>query len=813
MFGLVAMAATLTVIAGMSLMETIQTETEIEQTQQSFDVTSQQLHQAVESGDPQGLPDMDGSAELKTGTTTIEFKRADVDFNEDNYNTAWEETTTPYEININAVEYHVDGTDERFVYEGGGQWRVSNDHTSVQSAPQFRFSYDETLGLDVSLTNVDDSSQISGNDLTAHSEGPGASSIDESELRDVLEHDGTDSGDDIVIEIETEYYQAWEEALDRHSDLDHEDVKYYHDREAGVLRVAIEELAVEQSPTFNIESIDTITPNVEYGDSLEVEVKVKNVGNTEGDTDVDMTIADSASDRESINDLSPGDTETSHFTFKTQGNDTELRDVDGINNKKHQNIDQYDEYEFEIETADDSGTGSFLFSYEWEFLRIEDHSYDAESGVVTADFTNIAGDSRDYDITFLLEGESEDGEVEISEERTLDDVSQLSWEESTYEMDINQSRLPYGEYEYTVDVSDTNFPSAQNNNSDESIASGTFELNAGDGVGTEPGEIVVNEPTDVGVNLIGTEISAEGQDWWGNWQKQWGAVTASAVVGDTRYRFMPDGSVEEIAYDDPHDTGPGEQMEDFNLNTFGTQENVYNFEESIEEGSVSIEATYWTCDNYQYVGSDQYENRGYDHYECTDFGEPITADVTDGDVDPDAGFIMTRDQTRNELPDIEEGFDRQRSVQEVFDDGTEDIELENGELQLGAQDFAFMMEVTMDQTELADEYDHPNGYDGDYSDTFNSDDQTLANQAAWDIAQDYRHTAQSETGDPNFNDVIGYVEVDPGESYVENEDPLHSDPTLDGEQRTVNTETSDVSGGAGDGTGNVDVGVDEIVIS
>jgi hypothetical protein len=806
----------LTLAAGMSLMDTIQTETDIEQTQQSFDVTSQQLQQAVMTGDPHGLPDMAGSPEMKTGTTIIEFKRADVDFSATEYDSSWEETSDPYEIELNAVEYHVDGSDERFVFEGGGQWHVSDEQVSIQSAPQFRFSYDEALGLDVSLMNVDADSRLSGGDVVARTDGPGSNAIDEDDLIDVLEYNGTDGGEDIVIEIETEYYDAWEAALDRHSNLDHDDVQYYHDPDDDILRVAIDQLAIERSPTFSIDSIKTVTENVEHGETLEVRATVENTGSVEGSTDVDMAIAGDAPVTHSTGDLAPGESETLSFEYASNpgGGDADgsLVDVEPISTQKYQDVDQYDEYEFEVETEDDRATASFLFSHPKPFFRIEGESYDAGAGVVTADFTNIAGESQEYDITFTLEGESEDGEVDISEERTLKDVSQPSWEESTYEIDLNQSRLPYGEYTYTVDVSDTNHAS-ENAHIDASTVTGDFELAPGDGVGTDPGEIVIEEPTDVNVNLIGTEISAEWYDPWGDhWTKQWAGVTSSAVVGDTRYRFLPDGSTKEIDLDDPHSTGPGAEMEDFNLNTFGTQEQVYELEESLDEGSVTIEATYWQCENYKYKSSDTYNSRDYDHYECTDFGDPITVDVSDGKSDPGSGFVMTRDHQRNDLPNIEEGYERQRSVAEVFDHGTGDVELEEDGLQLGTEDFAFMMEVTMDQDGLADEYDHASGYDGEYSEAFDSTDPTLANQAAWDIAGEYRDRSQTDTGDPNFNDVIGYVEVDPGESYVESEDPLHNDPTIDGEQREVDTETSGVSDKTGDGSSTIDVGVDEIVI-
>lgn len=817
LFGLVAVSAMITMVAGMSLIDTIETQTDIEQTQQNFDVTSQQFQKAVMTGDPQGLPNMAASPELRSGTTTISFKRADVDFDEADYDTDWEKTSSPYEIDLNSVRYQPDGANEHFVFEGGGQWRVSDDRVTVQSAPQFRFSYDETLGLDVSLLNVDDSSQFSGADVVARTEGPGSNAIDESKLADVLEHDGTDGGEDIVIEIETEYYEAWEAALERHSDLDHEHINYYHDPDEDLLRIAIKQLATERSPTFNVDSIDTITETVEHGEDLVVEVTIENTGTASGSTAVDMSIEGDATETLSTDELSPGERQTITFEYaSTPGGgdaDGSLVDVGGISNKKHQIVSQYDEYAFEIETDNDSGTGSFLFSQPRAFYRIEAHEYDPSSGVVTAEFTNIAGDIQEYDVTFLLEGESADGEVEISEERTLEDLSQRSWEESTYEIDINQSRLPYGEYTYTIDVADTNFPSAHNNNPDASIATGTFELNAGNGVGTDPGEIVVDEPTDVNVSLIGTEISAEWYDpWEDHWTKRWAGVTSSAVVGDTRYRFLPDGSTREIDLDDPHSTGPGAEMEDFNLNTFGTQEQVYELEESLDEGSVTIEATYWQCETYEYESSDTYNSRDYDHYECTDFGDPITVDVSDGEIDPDSGFVMTRDHQRNDLPNIEEGYERQRSVAEVFDHGTDDVELQEDGLQLGTDDFAFMMEVTMDQDGLADEYDHASGYDGEYSEAFDSADPTLANQAAWDIAGEYRASSQTDTGDPNFNDVIGLVEVNPGESYVETENPLGEDPSIDGEQREVDTETSGVSGSTDDGSRTVDVGVDEIVI-
>lgn len=816
LFGIVAVGATLTVVAGMGLMDTIDTQTDIEQTQQNFDVTSQQLEQAVMTGDPQGLPDMTGSSELNAGTTTIEFKRADVDFGDAEYDSGWEVGSDSYAIDLNAVEYRAEGGDQRFVFEGGGQWQVSDEQVTIQSAPQFRFSYDETLGLDVSLTNVDEDSRLSGTDVVARSDGPGSNAIDEEALIDALEYEGSDGGEDIVIEIETEYYDAWEAALDRHSDLDHEDVRYYHDREEDVLRVAIDQLAIERTPTFTVESIDTVTETVEHGESLEVAVTVENTGFVEGSTDIDMTIADDAPVTLSTGTLSPGESETLTFEYASNpgggGADGSLVDVDAISNQKHQDVDQYDEYEFEVTTDDDRGVGSFLFSQPEPFFRIEEHSYDSSSGVVTADLTNISGDAHEYDVTFTLEGQSDDGEIEISEERTLEDVSQRSWEDSTYQLDIDRDRLPYGEYTYTIDVSETNFPAAHNNNSDASIATGTFELSADDGVGAEPGEIVVEEPTDVSVNLIGTEISAERNLGGGAYDKYWAPVTASAVVGDERYRFMPDGSTEKIPLDQPHYTPSGTTMGDFDLNTYDTQDRIYEFEDEIEEGSVTIEATYWRCEHGAF--SNRVATDGeLSHYDCANgnLTAPTTIDVAGDDAAVDSGFLMTRDQERNDLPDIEKGYPLQRGLQEVFEDGA-GVDIEDDGLQLGTQDFAFMMEVTMNQDGLAEEYDWGGGYDGEYADAFDSDDQTRANLAAWDIAKDHRDSSYSDTNDPNFNDVIGYVEADPGDTYLESEDPLHNDPTIDGEQRSVDTETSGVSGRDGDGSSTVDVGVDEIVI-
>jgi len=472
-----------------------------------------------------------------------------------------------------------------------------------------------------------------------------------------------------------------------------------------------------------------------------------------------------------------------------------------------QNVTQYDRYEYTVETGTETATSAFFLSHEQPFYRLEriGHETGRETVTVAANFTNVsvqAPPDGTHELTFDLEGESEDGAIDIDRQRSIE-VHAEAWNRSTFTIDINRSRLPYGTYTYTVDLSADNHAATCSYNPDACVRTGTFTLTeTNDSAGISSiDEVRVEEPSNVSVNVLGTEVTGERWEWtWSDgWVKQrWLApVTATAVVGDERIRFSPDGP---HSVDDPHEG----DVEADNLNTVGTGDEVWSYDTTLEEGSVTIEATQWNCDDYDRVSVDQYNGTTYHNYECTDFGDPhAQVTVSDGGGDSDQGFLMTRDNERNDLPDIEKSYPRQRTVSQVFATGTDDIELRDDELTLATTDFAFMMETTMTQSGIQSQFDE---YDWESVDT---DNQTAMNLAAWDIAQ---HERDDDQGDPDFNDVIGLVQVDAGDEYASLQDPL-SDPTVDGERREIGGDDGDAARvDLDDGGDSITVRVDEIVL-
>lgn len=729
--------------------------------------------------------------------------------NSEGANLEWDDIDEDCQASVSplgAVEQDLD--DRTIAYQSGAIWVKSDSTTRIDSSPQI--GYDgASLDLQVLQTSEDD---LSEGNVAMLDESPEAQQT-ATKIQEAAECPKPDL---MLIIEETAYHEGWYNHLD--TAFDHENATVTHEPENDRVTVVVKGVK-ETEPQFDIVSYDADTI-VTNNEGFSVDAEVKNIGHTAGNDTLELKI--NPIDSRSIDELAP---EESVNKTVSVGN-ADLRDVLDIDERagnKH-DLSRYGEYEYTLNTSDTTITSSFFYSYPGDaYYNLTDVSDETDGNMttVTANMTNIGEEAGDYDVTISLEGQEED----ISEE-WVRSVEIDPWNETTVEAEFNRSALPNDEYTYTVQIDNPEIDAKSPEYESTFIQSGTFENTVG--MDCDIGACTISDGADVDVSVIGTEISYEGYQG-GNMIKQWGAVTASAVIGDSRYRFLPDGSTEEIPIDEPHFTDQSSDMEDYNLNTFGTQEEVYSASETIEEGTVSFESTYWECDEYEAAGTDYYNGEEYTHYDCVDFGDPITVNVEDGDeINSDDGFVMTRDAERNDLPNIEEGYERQRNINEVFQDGTggeiEVVEGEEGdELTLGELDFAFMTEVTMDQSGLAHEYEPRDicypfigcvsqaGYDGEYSDAFDTDDQTLWNNAAWDIAQDYRHESRSNTGDPNFNDVIGLAQISGGTVESIDYDALN-DLRVNGVQRSPD-ETRSESGTTTDESGvDIQVGSDHIVI-
>ncbi|MFP8957044.1 hypothetical protein ACLI4Y_09970 [Natrialbaceae archaeon A-CW3] len=779
LFGMVFVGAAIVGVSGMMLLDSLEGQSEVENARMSMDETTLRLNTVTETGTQQTVSDATVTSD---GSVSIAWYDAGA-----GASSPFEDDTCLAHVDdFGAV---VEGVDDRTIaYQGGGVWERTEADTTIRSPPPLTY---EDGSLEFGLVTVSSESVESGESVVQYD--PEGTTNLSAKLETAGEDPACDSHPDFALKIQSTYYQGWHTHLENEfGDVANATVDVNHDEEYVV--VALEN-ARTTAPVFDVDV--AVEPITSFNDGLSATATVTNVGTASGSDTVAFTI-EGATESKSTATLEPGEETTLDFSL----NQNELWDALGVGPGQPNDIEHYDEYSYDVTTGDAAVEGAFFYSFHHTFYHQTDvgHTHDENVTTVTADLTNIGNESEAREVTIELESDID----ELGDPLTYTESIQGDpWEDTTVEVDFNRSALPDGEYTYTVAVN--NSPEAPCNQNDGACEqNGTFEIRNG-AVG-DVDEIIVTEPSDVEVSILGTEISGE---WWsgGEYRKNWAPVTASAVIGETRYRFLPNGETEEIPLDQPHYTEPGAQMEDYNLNTYGTQTQTYDIETEIESGSVTIEATYWPCaqGGLTHVATDEAKDgETTHHYSCNAFayGEEITVEGGGaGDASTEHGLMMTRTADANHMPDIEKGFPLQRSINDVFQDGTDDVELIDNELQLEEGDFAFMMETTMTQSALQSEFpDYP-------WETVDTSDQSEMNRAAWDIAANYRDT---DVGDPNFNDIIGFVQVGSGASYVDFDDPKQ-DFRVDGEKRRPSQSGTEPES-VGDGSA-VSVETDAIVIS
>lgn len=920
LFGMVFTGAILVLAGGTVLLDQAQTESYGETARSAMDVTNNEIATVAMSGQPRELPfgDVEGADPRVTNDGRLEIAWFDTDAENNPLDNAGPDCSATID-ELGTIEYVLE--DRTVAYQAGGTWEESSSgDVSVLSGPGIRY---DGRSLEFNLVKATHEG-IVGTDAVARSNATKAQ-----QLTTAIESaQETCNEPDVRFKIESKYHEGWADYFDE--SLSGADVD--HNPSSGNVVVTIEDVT-PQRPYFEIDAVNA--PDVvESNRDLTATVTVANTGDRSGTSDV--TLEMNPRDSKPIRDLESEDTASATLTLRKQ----EIRDAIGLttaSGNKH-NLSQYGEYDYTVSTSNETIRKSFFWSYPQESyynLTRVTHDTDTSSGTteVIAETTNIGSSDDERTLTVTLQ--RADGDADPWQ-WSMEEFSTEPWNDSTVRIPINRSKLPNGEYTYTVSVDN---PTATCNtggfdNEESCERSGTFRVE--DGIDCSTDECRVDEATNVSVSVIGTEISAEGRtndrkfffleddgrvvdaptgamrndgsgqfgyefaassptseadelepsddggwvatdgstpevnrvsvercswfrcweedeyewqwdadelvydedrgyelEWsergsgwsyegpetaaevWGDRFKQWAPVTATVHAGDEEHQFTPQSSDDTL----PRDEITDGSLEAHNLNTYGTQERVWDYESVIESGTVSITATYWECETYDLVAVDESDATGTDstyfNYECTEFGDSIvTAESRSGGGDGGDGFIMTRSADNPELPDIEEGYPRQRDINEVFQDGTDDVELEDGRLTLADGQFPFMIEVTMDESELAQQYDHRRGYDGDYQHAFHSGNSSLMNLAAWDIAENYRDRSRHDSvNDPNFNDVIGFVEVADRATGPRLPETIRDtdDFIVDGDRRETQTDHVRGSGPAYDDTG-VQVGTDYIVI-
>jgi hypothetical protein len=920
--GMILVGAGLAVVSAGILIDGLQQQAQDEQQETSVNVMNDRVSDVAATGEARKLP----TETLQSGAASVEKDTTSFELSTD-HSVCGDE----YTFSLNSFVYA--DSDRTWVLEGGGQWQLSEEGEAwVSKAPDVEYEKpkeNQHQQLLISLVTFNESNIEDGEVVAKHSGEP---VIDEEDLTETIRcPGGTSRRNAVWMNVTSDYINAWDEHLSEA--VTGANVTYYGPDASRTnddeINIFIDKLVRQRHASFALSGGTTgASQLVTFDDGLAVSPTVQNRGGTNGSTDV--TLAINPEWTKTTRDLDPGDQETLNFDIDA----SDLSQIDGVDaSKRYDNVSQYGKYDYNISTDSATAESGFFLSHSEPFYRLENVTHDKGTEVITvsAEYTNITRASYDPDLNFTLEGESTNGAIEINRHETVD-VQSEAWNRSTFTININRSRLPYGQYNYTVEF-ENNHQGTCNNAPEACQITRQLTLNSsstGGGI-SNVSEVRVDEPANVSVKVLGTEISYEDDDassnsynlgqpagggstrfiipdqhleingatytdgnmseaagggnysfdlampapsgggteprknpnggwvdpdgsepqvacsfWSCDWEwnpdelrwnetagydlawesgtdydwqgagtpqlteidgvKSWGPVTATAIAGDKQVRFSPEGT---HPVSDPHQGTP----ERHDLNTFGTQETVWDYDTTVDNGSVTIEATYWACDRYGFAGTDTPDgsNELYYHVECVDFDEDsyVQASTNNNAGSGAKGFMMTRDTNRSYLPDIEKGYPRQRSITEVFEDGTKDITLKNRNLTLGGSDFAFMMETTETHTSIQS---WPYGYYSyaNYWSGVDTSNDTQMNLAAWDIAKNER---DSDQGDPNFNDVIGLVQIDSGSEYLSLDDPLFN-ATVDGKRQRITSDGYDIEdeSDSEESDNSVDVRVDEIVI-
>ncbi|SDK81649.1 DUF7289 family protein [Natronorubrum texcoconense] len=378
-------------------------------------------------------------------------------------------------------------------------------------------------------------------------------------------------------------------------------------------------------------------------------------------------------------------------------------------------------YEYNVSTENSSMTtpGTFYAGYSGTYFEASETNatHDDDYVTVTSNITNLGVESGSQDIGFELEylddlpeeleGDSPYGYLgENTVERSFG-------ESDTIELALNESNLIDGEYEATI-------------HTDDGTDSVTFDVDAG----IDPGRVGLGEIEDaeVTVEVLGSQVSGDGTMWSGLFPQSvhnLAPMTLDILADENEVHSFenPDGG-------DNINTGPTWQDK---------SDDSYRYNFSVDD---EIELTLRNT-RHNTCQSQSTDPNTLPHYSgptdrdfmwCTDAPSGEAFGPIDASQGENLQNVRVRSAENNTIPALPAGNDQQLSATEVLEQ--QGLIADSGdELDLGPGEFVFLFE----NTETTDE----DGID-----------------ALWDDAIDTYEQYPDQTYDPNFNDLIVYVEVE-----------------------------------------------------
>ncbi|MFA9425681.1 flagellin [Natronorubrum sp. A-ect3] len=438
------------------------------------------------------------------------------------------------------------------------------------------------------------------------------------------------------------------------------------------------------------------------GSPFTVSAEVESTYLTTVERDVTLSIPDANVNISEPKELENGTTDTVDFAVDPDDHDFEHGEV----------------YDYDVQAEGDGlENASFYFGHPGtEFgLANGDATVDDENVTITADLHNTGVEGGEQDVTVDLDLKDDELDNDPYAE-TIDagTADRAVGENATIELPINRSVLVTGTYDATIATEDDELEMR-------------FDVDAG----IDPGDVELGgvENAEVAVEVLGSQVSGPGQiglpPFFGEYTHNLAPMTLDIVAnGETVHSFEnPDGG---------NNVNTGPTWQDKSADSY-----TYNFTVEDETDLTLRNARYETCQDQQTDPNSLNHYNGPTNHEftwCQDVSGSSVFGPIDASEDANLQNVRVRSNESNTIPALPAGTEQQLSATEVLEQH-DLVEDGDNELDLGPGEFVFLFENTESTNE--------DGID-----------------ALWNEAIDAYENNPDETYDPNFNDLIVYVEVE-----------------------------------------------------
>ncbi|SFB98035.1 hypothetical protein SAMN05444422_103332 [Halobiforma haloterrestris] len=795
LFGMVIIGVLLLAATGWVLLDSLESESQAEMTRATVEMTNHGIATTASTGQMQTIPWEDAHYQ-DDGEVYIIW-----------YDDSPEGSSEIVHINpLGAIEY--ESADRTIAYQSGASWEQYDDGTQVTSAPDV--GYEDGV-LELYFVKLDQES-VSGSEAVVELD----QSSDLSErISDATDEAAQNGYNNLTIVVDSKYHDGWYSHLNSSFQENENTTVTPRATDAPVIdgtentvQVTIENATETEPPEFIVAEDQVLPYTDEHGDAhrfvadthgdLKINADIENVGDERQTQDVTVSIDNPDIEEAKTLTLAGGEEESINITVP----ESELDELDFGEN-----------YNYTISTEDHEVENSSFYYAKTDssYLnvsrpQVNGNEADSETDPTTigsgqenvsigADVGNIGAENiTGSDVSLSLKSLDEDiisayGEDPYNISDNENPIVNRSYgENGTVVWNTSRTELLETEHEFTITAEETGENVTGYFNVTHAIESGDTEVftpaNSSVNVsviGTELGytpRLVCIEPGFFGCNEDGYQV-----DW---------------IPSFTNIYTQP---VDENGdpLDDP-ERQAGMDWADENLNQWDERLETFDYDFTTDgdnRTSLMVQTTsYLDCDEWQVAGE---ENRGgttYQHRSCpTDEEQNELVDLT-ADTQTEETNVRVLSEEQNTMPELDPGNDVQIPANELLERDGVDIDVtENpdgsADLDLSENEFVFVFEATH----------HPEQYN--YNPEL--DDPGLS-------ADEYWQEAHDRDGDPNFNDVLVHVDIEPGGDGINPGDTVLFPEVNDGEVPDLGAGNGGEGGASGYDSDDIEIGSDEIII-